>query len=139
MTTATTLTASIRPTTLLAPLGVWLVLAVLAVANGVFREVAIVPRIGEYPGHVASTALLITIVLVVSWRFFEWTTVAYTRAELLVIGLVWMVLTVGFEFLVGYVVGTPVSVTLGQYDVFAGQVWIFVPITLFVAPLLFRR
>ncbi|MFW6003861.1 MAG: hypothetical protein ACOCPT_05515 [Halanaeroarchaeum sp.] len=139
MATATTLTASIRPTTLLAPLGVWLVLAVLAVANGVFREVAIVPRIGEYPGHVASTALLITIVLVVSWRFFEWTTVAYTRAELLVIGVVWMVLTVGFEFLVGYVVGTPVSVTLGQYDVFAGQVWIFVPITLFVAPLLFGR
>lgn len=48
-----------------------------------------------------------------------------------------VILTVGFEFLVGNVEGTPVSVTLGQYDVLAGQVWIAVPITLFVAPLLF--
>lgn len=48
-------------------------------------------------------------------------------------------LTVGFEFLVGYVEGTPVSVTLGQYDVFAGQVWVLVPLTLLVAPLVFGR
>ncbi|UWG46985.1 putative membrane protein [Halanaeroarchaeum sp. HSR-CO] len=139
MSTATTLSASIRPTTLLAPLGVWLVLAVLAIANGIFREVLIIPRFGEYPGHVASTAMLVTVILVVSWLFFGWTGVGYTRAELIVIGLVWVVLTVGFEFLVGYVEGTPVSVTLGQYNVLAGQVWIVVPIALFVAPLLFGR
>lgn len=130
---------SLRPPTLLAPLGVWLLLAVLAVLNGGLREVAIIPRIGEYPGHVLSTAMLVTIILVVSWLFFGWTAVEYTRVELIVIGVTWVVLTVGFEFLVGYVEGTPVSVTLGQYDVFAGQVWILVPITLFVAPLLFGR
>ncbi|MGM0398037.1 MAG: hypothetical protein ACQEQY_03505 [Halobacteriota archaeon] len=139
MSTATTLSASIRPTTLLAPLGVWLGLAVLAVVNGVFREVLIIPRIGGYPGHVASTAMLVAVILVVSWLFFGWTGVEYTRAELVVIGLGWVVLTVGFEFLVGYVEGTPVSVTLGQYDVLAGQVWIVVPIALFVAPLWFGR
>lgn len=57
--------------------------------------------------------------------------------ELLLVGVLWTVLTVGFEFLVGYVEGTPVSVTLGQYDVLAGQVWIAVPLTLLLAPLLF--
>ena len=46
-------------------------------------------------------------------------------------------LTVGFEFLVGYIEETPVSVTLGQYDVLAGQVWIAVPVTLLVSPLVF--
>lgn len=130
---------SLRPTALLAPLGVWILLAILAVMNGIFREVAIIPRIGEYPGHVLSTAMLVIIIIGVSWLFFGWTAVEYTQVELIVIGLTWVVLTVGFEFLVGYVEGTPVSVTLGQYDVFAGQVWIVVPITLFVAPLLFGR
>ena len=49
----------------------------------------------------------------------------------------WTVLTVGFEFLVGYLEGTPVSVTLEQYNVLAGQVWIAVPLTLLLAPVLF--
>jgi len=52
------------------------------------------------------------------------------------VGVGWTLLTVGFEFL-GAAEGTPVSVTLGQYDVFAGQVWILVPLTLLVAPYLF--
>jgi hypothetical protein len=33
--------------------------------------------------------------------------------------------------------GTPISVTLGQYNVLAGQLWIAVPLTLLLSPLLF--
>lgn|GEM_PF-3595019 len=70
-------------------------------------------------------------------QFSQRTSIGYTYAELLAVGVLWTVLTVGFEFLVGYVEGTPVSVTLGQYDMLAGQVWIAVPITLLVSPLIF--
>jgi len=133
----TTTGGSIRPVTLLYPLGVWVVMAVVAVGNGVFRETVLVPRIGEYRGHVLSTALLVTAILVLSWAYFATTAIAYTRAELLLIGVVWTALTVGFEFLVGYAEGTPVAVTVGQYDVLAGQVWIAVPIALLLSPLLF--
>ncbi|MFW5916944.1 MAG: hypothetical protein ACOCRD_00890 [Halorubrum sp.] len=130
---------SVRPRVFLAPLGVWLIMAVLAVANGVFREIALVPRIGEYPGHVVSTAVLVAAILGVSFAFFRWTATEYALAELVAVGVGWTVLTVGFEFLVGYVEGTPVSVTIGQYDVFAGQVWIAVPLALLLAPVLFGR
>jgi hypothetical protein len=128
---------SIRPRVLLYPLGVWVVMALVAIANGVFRELVLIPRIGSYPGHVLSTALLVAAILVVSFLYFSRTAIDYSQVELLVVGLLWTVLTVGFEFLVGYAEGTPVSVTLGQYDVLAGQVWIAVPLTLFFAPLLF--
>jgi len=131
--------ALVRPGVLLAPLGVWLVMAVLAVANGALREVVLIPRVGEYPGHVLSTLLLVAAILAVSAAFFRTTGTAHTDLELFVVGLGWTVLTVGFEFLVGHVEGTPVSVTLGQYDVFAGQVWILVPFALLVAPYLFGR
>lgn len=138
MTTAPATDArSVRPRVLAYPLGVWLVMAVLAVLNGVFREVVLVPRISEYPGHVLSTALLVLAILVVSYLYFANTAIEYSRAELWAIGVVWVVLTVGFEFLVGYLEGTPVEVTLGQYDVLAGQVWILVPLALLVAPSLF--
>ena len=133
---ATTL-QTVRPAVLLSPLAVWLVMAVVAVANGVFRETVLIPRMDEYTAHVLSTAMLVVAILAVSAAYFGWTGTAFTRAELLLIGAGWTLLTVGFEFLVGYAEGTPVSVTLGQYDVLAGQVWIVVPLTLLISPLLF--
>ncbi|PAU83278.1 hypothetical protein CK500_10830 [Halorubrum salipaludis] len=128
---------SVRPQLLLYPLGVWALMAVVAVLNGGFREVVLIPRVGEYPGHVLSTAMLVLAILGISFGYFQWTAVEYTQVELLLVGVLWTVFTVGFEFLVGYVENTPVSVTLGQYNVFAGQVWIAVPLTLLVSPLLF--
>jgi hypothetical protein len=128
---------ALRAGVFLAPLGVWLLMAIVAVLNGGFREVVLIPRVGEYGGHVLSTALLVGAILGLSGLYFSVTAVAYTRLELLVVGAIWTVLTVGFEFVVGAVEGTPVSVTLGQYNVLAGQVWIAVPIALFVSPLLF--
>lgn len=129
--------AAVRPCIFLYPLGIWLLMAVVAVANGVFRETVIIPRIGDYPGHVVSTFILVAAILVISFLYFTNTRIAYTRSELLLVGIGWAVLTVGFEFLVGYIEDTPVSVTLGQYNVFTGQVWILVPLTLLVSPLLF--
>lgn len=127
----------VRPRVFLAPLAVWVCMAVVAVSNGVLRETLIVPRIGSYPGHVLSTLLLVGAILVVSGTYFAVTAVEFTRVELVLVGLGWTVLTVGFEFLVGHLEGTPVSVTVGQYDVFAGQVWILVPLALLLSPITF--
>lgn len=124
-------------TRLLAPLGVWAAMAVTAVLNGIFRETVLVSRLGEYGGHVLSTAMLVVAITTIAFLYFSRTTTDYTDRELLAIGSVWVLLTTGFEFLVGYLEGTPVSVTLGQYDVLAGQVWIAVPLTLLVVPWLF--
>jgi len=124
---------SLRP--VLQLLGVWLVMAFLAVLNGGFRETVLVSRLGQYRAHVLSTALLVTLIVVVIYSYFAATDVTYTRGQLLAIGAGWTVLTVGFEFLVGFLEGTPPSVTVGQYNVFAGQVWIAVPLTLLFAPL----
>lgn len=112
-------------------------MAVVAVLNAVFRELVLVPRVGEYPGHVASTALLVAAVVAASYLYFSNTAIDFTRAELLVVGATWTALTVGFEFVVGALEGTPPEATLAQYDVLAGQVWILVPLTLLVSPLLF--
>ncbi|MFB6206322.1 MAG: hypothetical protein ABEJ05_07345 [Haloglomus sp.] len=114
-------------------------MARLVVANGIFRELVLVSRIGEYAGHVLSTAILVAAILAVSGRYFAWRDTAFSTGELAVVGVVWTGTTVGFEFLVGAVEGTPVSTTLGQYDVFAGQVWVLVPLALLAAPLLFGR
>lgn len=119
------------------PLGLWIVMAVVAVLNGGLREIVIIPRIGEYHGHVLSTAMLVVAIVVVSGAYFSSTAFEYTRLELLGIGAGWTILTVGFEFLVGAVEGTPRSETIAQYDVTEGHVWIAVPLTLLLSPLAF--
>ena len=69
--------------------------------------------------------------------YFTRTSIEYTWVELLLVGAIWVVLTVGFAFVVGYFEGIPVEATLAQFSVLAGQVWIFVPFTRFVAPPVF--
>lgn len=68
--------------------------------------------------------------LALVFLYIRWTSVTDTQAEFVLVGLPWTVLTVGCESVVGYVEGTPVSVSIGQYNVLAGQVWIAVPLTL---------
>jgi len=128
-------TESIRASVFVYILALWVVMAVIAVANGVFRETVLIERVGEYTGHVLSTAMLVVAIIVVAALYFGTTPIDYTQAELLAVGASWAILTVGFEFLVGFLEGTPPSETIAQYNVLAGQVWIVVPLTLLVAPL----
>ncbi|MFM7792818.1 MAG: hypothetical protein ACKO90_33610, partial [Microcystis panniformis] len=56
------------------------------------------------------------------------------------IGLIWLVLTVGFEFLFGHFIAGHSWSRLGQdYNLLAGRVWIFVLLVITFAPLLFYQ
>lgn len=93
----------VRLSVFLTPLGLWMLMAVIAVLHDGLRDLVLIPRLGDYPGHVINTTLLMVAIIVISFLFFSRTTTAYTRAELALVGVGWTVLPVGFEFLVGYV------------------------------------
>lgn len=120
-------------------LGVWVLLAVVGVANGVVRGLVLEPVLGAYPGHVVSTLVTgIPAFLLVAYLAFGRRAVTYTRRELAGIGGLWVVLTVAFEFGFGhYVMGHPWSRLLADYDLLAGRLWGLVLVALLVAPLLF--
>ncbi len=117
--------------------GVWLVLAVLAILNGILRDYTYGPRIGEQAAHVLSSLIFIGVVFAVTYAFLRLVRLDYGLADLLVVGAAWMVLTVAFEFLFGrYVAGHPWSRLLADYDIFKGRVWALVLLAIFVAPLI---
>ena len=119
------------------PLVVWIGMAMLAVINGIIRELVILPRIGDQLRHIASTILLTGAILLVTYVFFLRAQLSYSNKQLVGIGFSWYVLTIGFEFIVGFLEGAPPSEVLAQYNVFAGNIWVIVPVTLLVAPLVF--
>lgn len=115
---------------------VWFAILGIAFMNGGVREVWLVPRLGDAVGHVLSTLTLCVAILVVSWFSMEWVGVA-TRSRAIRIGLLWLALTLTFEFLAGhYLFGTPWRQLLADYDILAGRIWILVLLTTASAPLL---
>jgi hypothetical protein len=92
----------VRPRAFLGPMGVWAVMAIVAVLNGITREKFLVAPLGEHRGHLLSTAILVVAILLISSTYFRWTETAFSLLELLLIGAGWTMLTAGFEVLVGY-------------------------------------
>ena len=114
----------------------WLVLLALAVVNGAAREAWLIPRVGGSAGHAVSSLSLSALIFLLSWLTIGWINPATAR-EASLIGLVWLALTLAFEFLAGhYVFRKPWNELLADYDVLSGRMWILVLVTTTLAPLL---
>ena len=117
---------------------IWFVLLLGAIANGALREVLIVPRAGEYWGHVASTLTLSALILGLAVVSAPWIGLS-SHADALRVGALWVAMTVAFEFLGGhYLFGTPWERLLADYNILQGRVWVLVLVATFAAPLLAR-
>lgn len=114
----------------------WLLLMVLAVANGTFRVKLLVPLMGEWWGHIASTLMLCGLIIVTTWLAFDWMR-AGSRRDALTIGALWFGLTLAFEFGFGRLVARkPWAELLADYNVAAGRIWPLVLLTTLFAPVL---
>ena len=111
----------------------------IAIANGAVRDLLIGPAVGEAIAHVISTMLLCLAILGWTWLTIGWMRPADVRAAVR-IGLLWLALTVAFEFLAGrFVFGTSWQRLLADYDLAGGRVWLLVPVTTALAPWLAAR
>jgi ABC-type xylose transport system permease subunit len=114
---------------------IWLLLLVVAVFNGALRERLITPRFGEQGSHIVSTAILAAAIFLVAWISVSWIG-PKNGLDAMVIGIVWVALTVAFEFLAGqYAFGNSWERLIADYNVFSGRIWILVLAANLLAPL----
>jgi hypothetical protein len=107
--------------------------------NGVFRELVLVPRLGELAGRQVSSILGVAIVLVLAGVFVARLSDP-EGAPLLGTGIFWGALTLAFEFGFGhYVSGLTWAALLADYDVTAGRLWPLVLLAIVAAPSLWGR
>ncbi|WP_347350769.1 hypothetical protein [Intrasporangium sp.] len=108
--------------------------AVLAVANGTVRELVLVPWLGATGARQVSTLALVLLLAGYIWWLCRRLPLPTVRVALRV-GVLWVVLTLGFEFGLGhYVQGKPWATLLADYDLSAGRIWLLVPLWTLVAP-----
>jgi len=117
----------------------WIAMVLIAIANGALREASYGKCMSELQAHQISTLSGLLLFSAYIWVVIRtWRPDTSKRA--ITIGLIWLGLTVAFEFLFGhYVAGQSWSKLLYDYNVFAGRVWVVVLIWVTVAPYVFYR
>lgn len=117
-------------------LAVWLLFLITAIVNGAVRESILRPAFGDKRAHVISTLSLSSLILVGAWLTAPFVRYDSTAAAWGV-GVLWVALTLAFEFLAGrFVFGKSWDVLLADYDVMQGRIWPLVLVVTLLAPVL---
>ena len=118
-------------------LGLWFVAVVVAIGNGYLGNTIIAARLGEYGGHVYKTVVLVAVVFVLGWLYARQTQGAGWVGAALGVGLLWLGLTIIFEFIFGhYVIGNPWGTLFADYRIWKGRLWSLVLLSELLAPLI---
>ncbi len=113
----------------------WLLLAVIGVLNGIVRQMGYGPYMSEEAAHVVSCVTALILIFAAVRVYVGWERRRLTRRSAAGIGMMWVGLTILFEFGFGHwVVGHSWSRLLADYNVLAGRFWLAVLIGIGVAP-----
>jgi hypothetical protein len=124
---------------LLKALVLWLAILVLAIVNGVLRERALNPIMGPFGGLIASGAILSLCIFLVAFFSAGWLGAAEASGFWL-IGLLWLLLTLVFEFGFGrFVQRRTWTEVLQAYTFKGGNIWPVVLTITLVSPWLAAR
>jgi len=115
---------------------IWFVLLIIAILNGGFREGALVGKMGRGLAQAVSTVMLSVLILALGWISVPWIG-PQTLQEAWTIGVIWVLLTLAFEFLGGhFLFGMPWQELLADYNLFAGRIWLMVLIVTLMTPVI---
>ncbi len=102
----------------------WPLLMLLAIGNGILREATYGLALPELHAHQLSTVLAIAVFGLAVFALSQYC-LPRSAAQASVIGLIWLALTLVFEFLFGhYVAGHSWAELLQDYDLLSGRVWL---------------
>ncbi|MHA1490885.1 MAG: hypothetical protein ACTSRI_14720 [Promethearchaeota archaeon] len=121
-------------------LGMWFLMCIIAILNGIIRNGVYSPIVGEYFAHVISSFILICIFFLVIALYYNNIKGKYENRDPLYIGVLWLISTIAFEFIFGhYIVGHSWEHLFADYNIFQGRIWIFVLITPIISSILWGK
>lgn len=118
---------------------IWLLIALLAIANGILREKLMAPLFGVNAAVPLSGITLALIVFAVTYLTFPVIGIQNAAAYLL-IGAQWLLMTLFFEFILGhYVIGQSWNELFQVFNLLKGNLFIFVLISSLFSPYIVAR
>ena len=106
----------------------------LAVLNGTLRDLGYKKYVGDLTAHQISTiTLVILFALYIGYIIKHFP--PSSSAQAILIGTMWVTLTLCFEFGFGRYRDNSWSVLFADYNILKGRIWILIPLLIFIAPL----
>jgi hypothetical protein len=110
----------------------------IAIINGLIRNSLYQKFLSELHAHQLSAVSFALFFSIYVWYILKWIRLSSIQDAVL-LGLVWLSLTIAFEFLFGhYVMGHSWSKLFHDYNLLAGRVWIFVLIWITIIPIVLQ-
>lgn len=113
----------------------WFPMLIIAIINGTVRE-----WYKKYTGHLAAHQIS-TITLIIFFGIYIFCTVRNyppdSDKQALLIGIIWLLMTLIFEFGFGRYRGLSWTQLFSEYNLLKGKLWILIPIWVAMAPYLF--
>ena len=113
---------------------IWCAIIPLAILNGGLRDEIIFPLLGELALPI-SCILLCILIFIISIIFIP-RLGKHSKKKYLTVGILWIVLTVIFEFLIGFAMGNSFAELINAYDITTGNLWSLVVLFTGISPLL---
>jgi hypothetical protein len=118
---------------------VWLLLAIVAIANGILRQSTYGKIIPELAAHQISTITAILASGVVVWMANRYWAIEST-SQAFIIGGCWLIMTVAFEFGFGhYIVGHTWEKLTADYNLLQGRVWSLFLVWMAIMPFVIHK
>ncbi|WP_333877898.1 hypothetical protein [Flavobacterium sp.] len=114
----------------------WLPMIPIAVVNGTIRDLGYAKYTGALIAHQIASVVLIAWLGLYMYFIFKKHPMTSTVQSLL-LGIYWMLLTVTFEFGLGYASGKSFNTMMLDYHIEQGRLWICVLVWIAVAPYFF--
>jgi hypothetical protein len=115
---------------------IWFIIAIFAIANGIFRESFLEPYLGEVVALPVSGITLSIIIFTITFFSFK---LIENNASMtyLYVGIQWIVMTLLFEFIFGhYVIGKSWSELFQVFNILKGNLFIVALLVSLFSPII---
>lgn len=121
---------------LLKAIWMWVGFVVLAVLNGILRDTLYKPQWGPVWGYIAGTLILLVVIAIAMYAFLRRNRASLTRPRLVLLGVLWLLLSLFFEFAVSHwVMEEAWNAILTHYNVMEGQLRVLVRLLELAGPI----
>jgi len=118
----------------------WLLFIPIVFMNAAVRELIYKPFTRELLAHQVSTVTGSVAFIVLAYYLLRHCIYNISNDKLLLIGLMWVVLTIMFEFGLGiFVTGASWSEMLYDYNIGQGRIWIFFLVIILITPFIIKH
>ena len=115
---------------------IWLMFIIAESLNGTVRILCLIPAFGDPLAHQISFLMGAILIVTIATIFVSWLQASHI-SQLLAVGVLWLLLTVGFELILGrFVLGYSWSQIAAEYNIYQGGLMPYGLVLLTLSPVI---